>query len=243
METPLGRQPGGLAFALALAAVLVSATAYSQDHIALVIDSQGRAIYVNADEPDAGAAGPAGWLGSPSSASGNLRQLAGRTARALQVDPGLVDAVIQVESGYNARARSPKGALGLMQLIPATAARFGVSNPFDPADNLRGGVTYLGHLLRRFRGDVPLSLAAYNAGEGAVLREGGVPPFAETREYVRKVAAVYPAAARARQPVAGDSSAWRRPDGASASAAGSNPAGPAPIYRFVDEQGVTHFVQ
>lgn len=243
MEIPLGRQPGGLAFALALGAILFPVRAYPQDHIALVINSQGRGVYVNAGELGAGAAAPAAWLTSPGSVpvSNSLKQLAGRTARAFQVDPGLVDAVVRVESGYNAQARSPKGALGLMQLIPATATRFGVSNPFDPAENLRGGVTYLGHLLKRFGGDVPLSLAAYNAGEGAVLREGGIPPFAETREYVRKVAAVYPAAARARQPVAGSRLPSTR--GGAAAAAASNPASPAPIYRFVDEHGVTHFAQ
>lgn len=242
MEIPIRRQPGGLAFALALVAVLVPARAYPQDHIALIVDSRGRGVYVNAAAPDAGAAGHAAWVSSPTSspASGDLRQLAGKTARAFQVDPGLVDAVIQVESGYNARARSPKGALGLMQLIPATASRFGVSNPFDAADNLRGGVTYLGHLLTRFGGNVPLSLAAYNAGEGAVVRQGGIPPFAETREYVRKVAAVYPAAAGGRKPVAGNGSSLASPDSAPV---GSNPASPAPIYRFVDEHGVTHFAQ
>jgi soluble lytic murein transglycosylase-like protein len=244
MEIPIPRQPGGLAFALALVAVLVPARAYPQDHIVFIVDSQGRGVYVNAVSPDAGAAGPAAWVNPTTSfpASSDLRRLAGKTARAFQVDPGLVDAVIQVESGYNARARSPKGALGLMQLIPATASRFGVSNPFDPADNLRGGVTYLGHLLTLFGGNVPLSLAAYNAGEGAVVRQGGIPPFAETRDYVRKVAAVYPAAAGWRKPVAGHGSALARSDEDSAHA-GSNPASPAPIYRFVDEQGVTHFAQ
>ena len=234
MEIPLGRQPGSVTLALALAAVLDSIKSYPQVHIALIIDSQGCRVYVNAGNPKAGA-GPAAWVASAASsqASDSLNQLAGRAARALQVDPDLVDAVVQVESGYNARARSPKGALGLMQLIPSTAMRFGVSNPFDPAENLRGGVTYLGHLLKRFGGDVPLSLAAYNAGEGGVLREGGIPPFAETRQYVRKIVAAYPAAVDPCKAVAENRQAL--PDGSADPAAGSNPLGPAPIYRTSTE--------
>ena len=99
----------------------------------------------------------------------------------------LVLAVIAVESAGRARARSPKGAQGLMQLIPATARRFDVADPYDPAQNIRGGTTYLDLLLRRFRGDPILALAGYNAGEGAVDRHGGVPPYAETRAYVVRV--------------------------------------------------------
>jgi soluble lytic murein transglycosylase-like protein len=103
------------------------------------------------------------------------------------VDKSLVKAVIHAESGYDPNAVSSKGASGLMQLMPNTARSLKVVNTFDPADNIRGGVRYLKFLLDTFKGDVTLALAAYNAGLSRVAQYGGVPPYAETRNYVAKV--------------------------------------------------------
>jgi soluble lytic murein transglycosylase-like protein len=107
------------------------------------------------------------------------------------LDPKLVQAVIQVESGYNHRARSHKGAMGLMQLMPGTASQLRVSDPYDPDENVRGGTQYLRHLIDRFPGRLDLAVAAYNAGPGAVERYNGIPPYRETRDYVRRVLALY----------------------------------------------------
>ncbi|WP_245606855.1 lytic transglycosylase domain-containing protein [Simplicispira psychrophila] len=114
-----------------------------------------------------------------------------------QVEPQLALAIIAAESNFNSQALSPKNAQGLMQLIPETSERFNVKNPYDPAQNLRGGLTYLRWLLAYFEGDVALVAAAYNAGEGKVERYRGVPPYLETRAYVQRVlravgAAVHP---------------------------------------------------
>ena len=117
----------------------------------------------------------------------HIEALVKRLAPQYQVSPKLVLSIIAVESNFNVGALSPKSAMGLMQLIPQTARRFGVRNPFDAQDNIRGGVAYLRWLLAYFEGDVVLVAAAYNAGEGAVNQYRGVPPYDETREYVRRV--------------------------------------------------------
>ena len=107
------------------------------------------------------------------------------------IDPQLVMAVIAIESGFDPKAVSPKNAQGLMQLIPETAERFGVKQVFDPADNIKGGLAYLRWLMAFFRGEVRLVLAAYNAGERAVERYNGIPPYDETRAYVARITSIY----------------------------------------------------
>ncbi len=116
------------------------------------------------------------------------RDMIGRLAREHGVDARLVHAIVRVESAYHAKARSPKGAMGLMQLMPGTAREYQVVDAYDPAANLDAGIRHLKSLLTRL--DLPLAVAAYNAGEGAVRRFGGIPPFAETRAYVRQVLAL-----------------------------------------------------
>jgi Transglycosylase SLT domain len=121
----------------------------------------------------------------------DIRTLAIQAAERHGLDPDLVLAVVAVESSFRPEAQSPKGAQGLMQLMPATAADLGVKNAFDPAENLDGGSRHLGALLTLYGGDLTRALAAYNAGVGAVQRNKGVPPYRETREYVRKVLKQY----------------------------------------------------
>ena len=107
------------------------------------------------------------------------------------VDPRFIHAVIKQESRYNPKAVSGVGAQGLMQMMPATAKRFGLKDPFDPAANVEAGTKYLKFLLKRFKGDVSLALAGYNAGEGSVDKYNGVPPYGETQNYVKKIEATY----------------------------------------------------
>jgi soluble lytic murein transglycosylase len=121
----------------------------------------------------------------------DLAPLIARHSSLQNLDPKLVRALIQIESGYNDRALSNKGAMGLMQLVPDTANDLAVRNPYDPEENVRGGTTYLRRLLDRFSGSLELALAAYNAGPGAVERHGGVPPYPETRDYVRRILSLY----------------------------------------------------
>ncbi|MBV9087442.1 MAG: lytic transglycosylase domain-containing protein, partial [Acidobacteriaceae bacterium] len=149
--------------------------------------------------------------------SAELDSIIQTAAQRHNVDPNLVRAVIRVESNFNPRAISPKGAMGLMQLMPATARNLNVSNPFDPEQNVNAGVRHLRELLDSYRGDVSLSLAAYNAGSGAVARSKGVPHYSETRQYVQRITRIY---------------------GDKASAAG---ASGAPIHVYRDASGVLTF--
>jgi len=165
------------------------------------MDSRGKVVYTNEDSPTARARGT---IGSPSGLSrsrpqtraaaetdARLDSIVREAAERNKIDPALVKAVINTESGWNPHAISPKGAVGLMQLIPSTAQRYGVGNSFDPAQNVEGGTKYLRSLLDRYNGDLTKSLAAYNAGERAVDLSNGVPAYAETRRYVQKVTDAY----------------------------------------------------
>jgi soluble lytic murein transglycosylase-like protein len=113
------------------------------------------------------------------------------TAKRHNVDPDLIWAVIRTESNFNSAAVSPKGAIGLMQIMPATARAYDIRDPFNPHQNIEGGTRYLRYLLSMFNNDLTLSLAAYNAGENTVLSYGNMPPFSETRDYVSKVLSFY----------------------------------------------------
>lgn len=125
-------------------------------------------------------------IASPS----HLKSLIESAARREGIDPALLDSLVAAESAYDPAARSRAGALGLTQLMPTTAAALGVTQPFDPEQNLSGGAKYLAQMLNKF-GSLETALAAYNAGPGAVERHGGVPPYAETQAYVRRVLSLY----------------------------------------------------
>jgi soluble lytic murein transglycosylase-like protein len=151
------------------------------------------AVIVQSSERPLAAATPASRGGRPNvtARAEAYRSMVAEIARELEVPENLLHAVIAVESAYVPSAVSPKGAQGLMQLMPETARRFGVTNPFDPRENVRGGALYLRWLLDAFGGDLQLALAGYNAGEQSVIRAGyRVPPYAETQRYLPRVMAL-----------------------------------------------------
>lgn len=172
----------------------------------------------------------------PATEPAGIAETVDRIARQNQLSPRLVHSVIQAESNYDPNAVSPKGAQGLMQLIPATARRFGVSNVFDPADNIQGGARYLKYLLELYKGDEGLALAAYNAGEGAVSRYGGVPPFPETQSYVAKVRQRLAADTEPPTPVADPAASVTEPR--------TSVSGPLynPIREVMDSNGRIHYI-
>jgi soluble lytic murein transglycosylase-like protein len=201
------------------------------DQIVVLTDDEGHKIYVNTGETTS----RVDWMArsfhpnstaAASVAPADIDKLVQQSASRFQVDPDLIHAIIRVESGYDAKAVSNKGAMGLMQLVPATAQRFGVANPFDPKQNIEGGVNYFKYLLDLFGGDVNLSLAAYNAGEHTVQRSGGIPAIPETQDYVRKVTSIYQT---------GD-----LPAVTPKTAAAKEPP-KSSITRYVDQYGVVHF--
>ena len=161
----------------------------------------------------------------------NLRNLVEEAAQEYNVNPALIDSVIQVESNYNPYAVSPKGARGLMQLMPDTARRFGVRNTFDPRENINGGVKYLKFLQDTFKDD-RLAIAAYNAGEGAVSKYNNVPPYPETISYVTRVGKRYGKGRKAAEP---------KPVPPAAAQAEKPPAPEyLPVRQYVDADGRIH---
>ncbi len=188
--------------ALAALAVCTASIASASPPIYKYVDADGVAHFT--DVPDSRRyelfdLTPKGFARSGDRYDPRLLALAARydamieaEAKSAAVEPNLLRAVIVVESGFNPRAVSKRGAVGLMQLMPATATRFGVSNRYDPRQNVRGGARYLGFLINRFRQNVRLALAAFNAGEDAVDRYSDqIPPYSETLEYVPKVLKIY----------------------------------------------------
>jgi soluble lytic murein transglycosylase-like protein len=187
-------------------AALVFCPRPANAQIAKVIDDGGRQFFINSEplQTKFSTTKPRAtiYLPAESSFTGRSRpamsvdrdgaeKLVREAAERHHMDAALVRAVIETESGWNAGAKSRKGALGLMQLIPTTAVRFGVNDAFSAQQNVDAGVRYLKTLLERYNGNLDLALAAYNAGEGAVDRAHGIPAFRETRDYVQKVQNAY----------------------------------------------------
>ncbi len=162
-----------------------------------------------------------------------LNQLVATVAARHDLSPQLIHAVIKTESNYNPYAISPKGALGLMQLMPSTARRFSVDHVFDPQENIEGGARYLKYLLELYNGDYPLALAAYNAGEAAVAKYNGIPPFPETRNYVVQVK-------NNLQKLAAAAQAQQAPPPAAQPA--PPPSGPTHVQEVVDADGAVRYV-
>ena len=178
----------------ALLALLVLACATAAPAAVRLVVVDGRQVIYNdgiGESAHAALAENDGWLVSHARARSLYDDLITEKARLHSVDPRLVKCVMLIESAFNPAAISRKGARGLMQLMPDTAVRYGVRHVLDPAENIGGGVRYLKDLLALFGGDLTKSLAAYNAGESAVLKYGGIPPYQETALYVRKGLTAY----------------------------------------------------
>jgi len=209
--------------------------------ISVYIDDESTAHFTDAPA-DSPSAPPAVSLPSgPNPVGDKYAEVIDRVASEEGVDLRLVRAVIEAESNFNAFAVSRKGAQGLMQLMPATADRYGVSDAFDPEANIRGGVRYLRDLQSMFRGQLSLAVAAYNAGEKVVLRYNGIPPYPETRQYVRRVLGLYGRGeAAARKPETGAPISSVRPE--LPESGGSGGATPArSVLHRVDADGISMY--
>ncbi|HVA26701.1 MAG TPA: lytic transglycosylase domain-containing protein, partial [Candidatus Baltobacteraceae bacterium] len=159
---------------------------------AAMVQAELAAANAGGATPGVGTGADVGAMNAPAMVPpAQIDALVGANATQQQVDPALIKAIIANESGFNANATSNVGAQGLMQLMPTTAAGLGVTNAYDPAQNVMGGTKYIKGLLDRFNGNVKFAIAAYNAGPGAVEKYGGVPPYAETQNYVQNVLASY----------------------------------------------------
>ena len=184
------RQPGPLTLSAVCAMALAGVPATADSTIEpRYEDGQTVFTFKPARKPGGGAGSPA--MPGHRAAPPEILQLVEEVSSRYGLDPRLITTVIGVESGFNQRAVSSKGARGLMQLMPGTARRYGVRDVYDPKQNVEGGVAYLSDLTRRYGGDLKLALAAYNAGPEAVARASGVPNFRETKDYIRKIESRY----------------------------------------------------
>ncbi len=209
---------GGMALLL-----LCSTSSLAEDKLRQIVTPSGRVVYTNVLEDSALPQPPAPTVSN--TVSDPINALINVISGNHGVDPGLVRAMIKAESNFNRWAVSSKGALGLMQLIPTTGARYGVRDFFDPEQNIEGGVRYIRFLLQKFNGNLDLSLAAYNAGENLVERLGRIPPIRETQDYVRRVRAAY---GKPSTPAVTAAIPAAKPE-------------TQQIFRTVDERGVIHF--
>jgi soluble lytic murein transglycosylase-like protein len=168
--------------------LLALSPALAAAEVHVVVGAAGRKVILNEDQVQRSRRLSTKLADLPDT---DLEPMIARHSGAQNLDPRLVRALIQAESGYNVKAVSNKGAIGLMQLMPDTASELNILNPYDPDQNIRGGTMYLRQMIDHFAGKIELAIAAYNAGPGAVEKHGGIPPFAETRDYVRRVLALW----------------------------------------------------
>jgi soluble lytic murein transglycosylase-like protein len=176
-----------------LAALTCLGAGCASAQLAFYVDEAGRRVYINGN-PTPTPAPKTSTKSSPKTlpiSDPKIEDVIQQMAARHGVDPNLIKAIIKTESNNNPKAVSSKGARGLMQLMPPTARDLGVTNSLDPAQNVDGGVRYLKQLMAQYGGNLELSLAAYNAGPGAVGRHGGVPPYRETQQYVKKIGTLY----------------------------------------------------